>query len=199
MTIIPFDEASFIWGQAGIPGSGITGAEKTSFQNRLTALEAIVPATTLAQLGDAAIAAPATGQILRYNGTKWANYTPPAQNIAFGLPFVFDGGGAVLTTGTWFSNIEIPFACQLTGYTLIGSPTGSAVLTVYRSSYGAHPTYTDISGTEKPTLASQVKSQNLTISSWTRNLSAGDLLRITLDSVATTNYMTLNLRFTRTL
>ena len=194
MPIQPFDDAEFQWGQPGLPGTGITSTEVGSIKSRLLALEAVTPATTLAGLSDTNITSPSTGQLLRWSGTKWENYTMPSTTMAFNLPFVLDGAGSVLTTGTWYSNIDIGFACQITGWVLVASPTSTASISLAKSTYDTHPTYSTIL---TATLSSQVKNRNLSITPI--SLAANDLLRVTLDSVASAPFMTLNLRLTRTL
>ena len=66
--------------------------------------------TTLDDLTDVVITSPATGQILRYDGSHWVNYTPPA------IPFTFavTDETTVITTGDAKITFRIPYACTMT-------------------------------------------------------------------------------------
>lgn len=92
--------------------------------------------------------------------------------------------------------IEIPISMKVTGWTVVADASGSIVLDVWRDSYANFPpTAADtITGTEKPTLSSAQKAQDLSLSTWSPNISAGDILAINVDSVATVKQVTLTLR-----
>ena len=200
MAIIPFDRSSFRWGQPGIPGSGITSLEVGTINSRLSALESVGSISELNDLSDVTLSSPTSGQILRHDGTDWKNYTPGSTTVTFNVPFVLDGGGAAITAGTKYQGIEIPFAATITGWTITGNASGSIVCTVSKATYANHPTYTAISGTEKPTLSSASKNQDLSLSTWTTAVSAGDLLQVSVDALATTVVLvTVNIRMTRTI
>ncbi len=124
--------------------------------------------------------------------------TTHGHTITVGIPLVLDGGGAVLTTGVKLSGIEIPFAATITGWTVTADVSGSIVCTVSKATYANVPTFTAISGTEKPTLSSAQKNQDLSLTTWTTAVAAGDLLEVSIDSVATITRATLNIRMTRT-
>ncbi len=66
--------------------------------------------SVLDDLTDVVITSPATGQILRYDGSHWVNYTPPA------LPWSFAASdeATALTTGDAKVTLRIPFACTMT-------------------------------------------------------------------------------------
>lgn len=196
--ILPFDRSSFRWGQPGLPGTGITTGEKNTINSRLDALEAVTPATTLAGLSDTNITSPAVGTYLRWDGTDWIDQGIDPVTLTFNVPFVLDGGGSTITTGVKYLGVEIPFAATITGWTFAGNATGSIVCTVSKATYAAHTTYTAISGTEKPTISSSTKGQDLTLTTWTTAVSAGDLLQVSVDSASTISFATLNLRMTRT-
>jgi len=117
---------------------------------------------------------------------------------AASLMVVLDGGGSALTTGVK-GDLVVPWNCTITGWTLLADQSGSIVIDVWRDSYANYPpTVADtIAGTEKPTLSSAAKNQDLALSSWTTSLSAGDILRFNVDSVATVQRVTLVLHVTR--
>jgi hypothetical protein len=111
------------------------------------------------------------------------------------LTFVIDGGGSAITTGQK-GHLEIPFACTITGWTLLADQSGSIVVDVWKDTYANFPpTVADtIAGTEKPTLSSVQKNQDLTLTTWTTALTAGDILAFNVDSVTTVTRVTLSIR-----
>jgi hypothetical protein len=72
------------------------------------------------------------------------------------------------------------------------------VVTISRATYNNFPTFTAISGTEKPTLTAAQKNQDLSLTSWTTALAVGDVLRASIDSASTVKRLTITLRVTRT-
>lgn len=111
------------------------------------------------------------------------------------LTFIIDGGGSAITTGQK-GHLEIPFACTITGWTLLADQSGSIVIDVWKDTYANFPpTVADtIAGSEKPTLSSAQKNQDLTLTSWTTSVAAGDILAFNVDSVATVTRVTLSIR-----
>src|SRR5580704_11699446 len=76
-----------------------------------------------------------------------------------------NGAGSTPATGVgarWSS----PAACTITGWTLVADQSGSAVIDVLRGTYAAFPTTSSIAGTDKPTLSSAQKAEDLTLSGW---------------------------------
>lgn len=103
--------------------------------------------------------------------------------------------GPVLSTGVK-AYIEIPFACEVTGWTVLADASGSIVLDVWKDTYANFPpTIADtITGSEKPTLSSQQKNQDLTLPTWTADIAAGSILAINIDSCTGIKQVTLSLR-----
>jgi len=117
----------------------------------------------------------------------------PSKVIA--LTFIIDGGGSAITTGQK-GHLEIPFACTITGWTLLADQSGSIVIDVWKDTYANFPpTVADtIAGSEKPTLSSAQKNQDLTLTTWTTAVAAGDILAFNVDSVSTVTRVTLSIR-----
>ena len=115
------------------------------------------------------------------------------------ITFIIDGGGSVITTGQK-GHLEIPFACTITGWTLLADQSGSIVIDVWRDTYANFPpTVADtIAGTEKLTLATAQKNQDLALTTWTTAVAAGDILAFNVDSAATVTRVTLSIRATKT-
>ena len=95
-----------------------------------------------------------------------------------------------------FSDVFIPFNLTVNSWDIWSSVTGSVVVDVLRSSYSSLPTFTSIAGTEKPTLTGQSKNQDNTLTSWSVGLTAGDILRFNIDSIATITNFTVVLKVT---
>lgn len=100
------------------------------------------------------------------------------------IQYTIDGGGSVPSTGAK-GQVSIPVACTVTGWVITGDASGSAVVDVLRSTYSGFPTTSSIAGSEKPTLASAQKNEDLTLTTWTTALAAGDIVQFNLNSVAT--------------
>lgn len=134
------------------------------------------------------------GQILKADGTNFVT----ADNVAV-FNFIIDGGGIVITTGQK-GHLEIPFNCTITGWTILAEQSGSIVIDIWKDTYASFPpTVADtITGTEKPTLSSAQKNQDLSLSSWTTSVTAGDILAFNVDSITTLTRVVVSLRVTKT-
>jgi hypothetical protein len=110
----------------------------------------------------------------------------------------FDGGGSTLTTGTKLY-LEIPFACIITGVTVLADVSGSIVIDIWKDTYANYPpTVADtITASAKPTISSAVKAQDTTLTGWTTAISAGDILGFNIDSITTIKLCTLSLKVTK--
>jgi len=120
---------------------------------------------------------------------------PPVMYEALGV--VIDGGTVAPTTGSKGFRV-VPFACTITGWEILADASGSAVVDVKKGTYAGFPTTATIAGSEKPTLSGAQKNQDLTLTTWTVALAAGDILEFNLDSVATCKRVTVTLFVTRT-
>ncbi len=101
-----------------------------------------------------------------------------------------DGGGTALTTGTkGYRYIEQN--CTITGWDVRSDVSGNIVFDVKRSGVS-------IAGTEKPTLSGASSAQDLTLTTWTVSLSAGDIIEFIIDSTATLTRATLSVLVTKT-
>lgn len=112
--------------------------------------------------------------------------------------FVLGDGVNALAAGATVDLPDIPYACTVLGWTMTADASGSAVATISKATYANFPTFTAISGTEKPTLSSAQKNQDLSLTTWTTSLSQGDVLRASLDSASTVKRVEIALRVTLT-
>lgn len=92
------------------------------------------------------------------------------------LSMTFDGGGQPLATNlfTWFSCTN---AMTITSWQIVGYPDTSSIVVDLRKDTFANfpPTSADtIAGTELPTLLSQNKNSDGTLSTWTTSVNPGD-------------------------
>lgn len=81
--------------------------------------------------------------------------------------------------------LRVPRALTIKGWTIFADVSGSIVIDVLRATYAAYPTLSSIASTEKPTLSSAVKNQNLSLSAFTTALAAGDILQFVVNSAST--------------
>jgi len=115
-----------------------------------------------------------------------------------GIIYVIDGGGEAISTGV-AGFLEIPFACTITGWTIVADQSGSIVVDVWNDVYGNFPpTVADtIAGSEKPTISAATKGQDLSLGTWTTGVDAGDILGFNVDSCSTIERVTLAIRAVR--
>ncbi len=103
---------------------------------------------------------------------------------AFGI--TIDGLGSVITSGEK-GYISIPYDATITGWNIFSDLSGDCVIDVWKDTYDNFPPTSgdSITGTEKPTLSSQRKNRNLTLSSWTTTLSVGDVIGFNVEETPT--------------
>lgn len=113
--------------------------------------------------------------------------------------FIIDGGGAAITTGVK-GDLEIPFACAISQWTLLGDQSGSIVVDVWKDTYANYPPVVgdSITASAKPTISSATKGQSSTLTGWTTTIAAGDTLRFNVDSITSLTRCQLALKVTRT-
>jgi hypothetical protein len=137
-----------------------------------------------------------TTTFLRADGTFAAPAAGAARIGAVGL--IIDGGGSAITTGVK-GFLRVPFACTITGVTLLSTDAsataGSIVIDIWKDTYANYPpTVADtITASAKPTLSSANKSENTTLTGWTTAITAGDILGFKVDSASTVTKVLLSL------
>ena len=127
--------------------------------------------------------------------TSIVNGQPALGSRVASLNFVIDGGGSTPATGA-YGQINVPVACTITGYVITADQSGSAVVDVLRSTYSGFPTTSSLASSDKPTLSSVQKNENLSVSVWTTALAAGDQLQANLNSVTTCTRLNLTINVT---
>jgi len=119
------------------------------------------------------------------------------RNGSFGI--TIDGGGSAITAGVK-GYITIPYDCTITGWDILADVSGSIVVDVWKDTYANFPpTVADtIAGSEKPTLSSQVKNQDNSLSTWTTSVTSGDIIAFNVDSASTLTRVNLIIKVLKT-
>jgi hypothetical protein len=133
------------------------------------------------------------------NGTSGTSGTS-APATAGTVNVVIDGSGSLIPTGVK-GDLYWNFAATITGWTILADQTGAIVVDVWKDTYANYPpTVADtIAGTEKPTLvASSVKNQDLSLTSFSTAVTAGDIWRFNVDSSTSVTRVTISFNYTRT-
>ena len=128
-------------------------------------------------------------EVLQFDASQNASFVSNTRT----LNFIIDGGGSVITTGSK-GYVVLDGDYTVTGWTILADQSGSIVVDVNRATYTNFPTFTNIDGTEPPTLSSAQKNEDLTLSSWTTTLSARDVLEFNVASATTVTRVTVALR-----
>ena len=102
------------------------------------------------------------------------------------LVFIIDGGGSAITTGQK-GHLEIPFKCEIQRVTMLADQSGSIVVDIWKDTYANFPpTDADsITSATPPTISAAQKSQDATLTGWTKTINEGDILAFNVDSAAT--------------
>ena len=116
------------------------------------------------------------------------------------INFLLDGGGSAITTGVKGDIVMPDFAGTIAKWTLLGDQSGSIVIDLWLDSYANFaPTVADtITASAKPTISTATKGQSSTLTGWTTTFSAGAILRVNVDSIASLTRCTMALDVLRT-
>jgi len=111
------------------------------------------------------------------------------------LTFIIDGGGSAITTGQK-GHLEIPFKCEILQATLLADVSGSIVVNIWKDTYANFPPAVGdkITADAPPTITTAVKSQDATLTGWTKAIAAGDILAFNVDSATTVTRVVLSLK-----
>jgi hypothetical protein len=125
--------------------------------------------------------------------------TGPISAVTASILFQVSNDGVALTTGIK-GDVLIPFNATITEWSLLADQTGSAVVDIWKDTYGNYPPTSgdSITGSAKPTITSSNKGQSSTLTGWTTTINAGETLRFNLDSVSTIQRLSINIKISRT-
>lgn len=121
------------------------------------------------------------------------------EGLSYTISVIIGDGVSAITTSPAVKGAvgPIPAASTITGWTMFADASGSIVVDVLKAAYSALPPSSSIAGTEKPTLASAQKNQDLSLSSWTNTLAEGDWLSFEVESATTVKQVYLGLKCER--
>lgn len=122
----------------------------------------------------------------------------PQPSVPASIHYIFDGGGVALSTGLKGS-IIVPFDCTIDSWTLVGSPSGSVTVDIWKSSLAAYPPNAgnSICGGAKPALSSSQKATSSALGAWDTAIAEGDVLSFNIDSAASITLASIALKVTR--
>jgi len=207
--------ASWPAGNAGITDhgelSGLADDDHTQYLNiarhDLTArhpLGTVVPhESALNNIGNVNAPSPSDDQALAWDAatSKWIPQTlgGGGGGGTTSITFVIDGAGSTITTGQK-GHLEIPFACTIQRVTMLADKSGSIVVDIWKDTYANFPpTSADsITASAPPTISSAQKSQDSTLTGWTKSISSGDILAFNVNSCSTITRVTISLKVDRT-
>lgn len=125
-----------------------------------------------------------------------------ATNVIGSVGITIDGGGSAITTGVK-GYIEVPYACGIDRYTMLADQSGSAVVDIWKCTYSqfdagaTHPVTGDkITASAPPTITTATKGQSATLTGWTTNITAGDIIGFSVTSATTITRLTVQLKVT---
>lgn len=161
------------------------------------AMKSLTLGSSLEFSGDTFQRAALTGAVTASAGSN-------ATASTFDIVWVINGNGSTISTGVVKgSDYHADFAFTIQGWTVLagGSETGAIVIDAWKDSYSNFPpTVADtIAGSEKPTItATGAKGQDTSLSTWTTSVSAGDVIRLNVDSVTSLTAVTVILKCSKT-
>lgn len=135
--------------------------------------------------------------IIRFDGTS-GEWTTSTATVLHTIPFIIDGGGVAITTGIK-GTIHIPFAAEILEWTITSDQVGSINVDINKASFSGYPTTSSIAASEHLTLSSAQKNQSSTLTGWTKDIIADDILEFEVDSASTVEKVTINLYVTEAL
>lgn len=116
-----------------------------------------------------------------------------------GIVADLNAGGIELGTGV-LAWLTVPFACTITRVTATADQTGSIVVDIWKDTYANYPpTDADsITASAPVTISAGTKSDDTTLTGWTKTIAAGDVLMFNVDSVADIEHLVIVLYVTKT-
>ncbi len=142
--------------------------------------------------------APDSGKYLQSQGAGsdpiWATVAGGSSTGSFGV--TVDGGGSVLTAGSK-GYVYIPFACTITGWSLVADQAGSVAFDVEKAADGTIPS-ASIVASAAPALSSDQIERSTTLTGWTTSVTANDVIEFEITGTpATITRATLQIHYTK--
>jgi hypothetical protein len=123
-----------------------------------------------------------------YNGAGQFS-TPPGGAVRRTITWVIDGGGSVIATGAR-DVVTVPFTCTIKKWRILSSDaaitSGSIVIDLWKDTYANFPPLVadTITAAAKPTVTAGIQNEDSTLTGWTLAITAGDILRLNVDSAS---------------
>jgi hypothetical protein len=154
------------------------------------------PVSTLSGLTDVSISDVTDGQALVFDGTEWVN-----QNVATSsegaITYNLDGLTAVIIPNNDYPMLTVPFNCEIIDWSIVSDVVGSIEIDIWRAN-GTIPTVSDsIVGGNYIELITQQINSDTTLTGWTTNLIAGDILKFNVNSATLVTQITIVLKITK--
>lgn len=130
----------------------------------------------------------------------WSDIAAAIVDLAKGtITFVIDGGGSAITTGEK-GYLRIPFDCEIERVTMLADQSGSIVVDIWKDTYANFPpTDADsITSSAPPTISSAQKSEDATLTDWTKAIVADSILAFNVDSCTGIERVTISLKIKKT-
>jgi hypothetical protein len=107
-----------------------------------------------------------------------------------------DGGGTTPAAG-FKGFLQVPYAGTISRWTVLADASGSAQITVKKSTYSGFPATVSIVAAAPPNLASAQKGTSSTLPGWTTAVAQNDVLEFDLDSASALTWLNLELQITK--
>lgn len=176
------------WGTIGT-GGGTDSDEKVKVSSNDTSADYLITQVS----GTAGVT------VYEYNNGGNEVLVISGSNPIYGaMSIQIDGGGSVLTTGVK-GDIRMPFNMDIERASLLADVSGSCVIDIWGDTYANYPpTVADtITAAAKPTLSTAIKSEDTTLTGWSKSRLEGSTLRINVDSATTLTRVELSLKYKR--
>lgn len=118
------------------------------------------------------------------------------ETASFGITLQCEDN-TLIATGEKQVYLAMPYDCTITGWRLTGNTVGSIVIDVWKKNSDI-PTVADtITGTEKPTLDDEQIAADTNLTSWTTDVTAGDIIAFNVESVTDLSAAVLTIMVTK--
>lgn len=145
---------------------------ETAYNNQVAAMSQVT-----AEAGTSTTVERVTAQRIRQN-------VDASEAAVTAVTVTIDGGGSAITTGALGKFPTIPYSGTIQSIEIAADQTGSIVVDIWKAA-SAIPTNSDsITDSTPPTLSSQQRETDSTLTNWTTAVAAGDVLGFEVDSAA---------------
>ena len=170
-------------GAQGDTGIGWTGAQGTQGVTGLQGIQGTQGVTGLQGI----------------QGTQGVTGVPGVPGVTGAIEIIFDGGGSEIVVGA-ITDLYIPYEMNITGWKLLGTPTGIVDIQLYKSTVGTYPpgiTGTITGGWTGAHMTDAIYNSDTELSGWDTTLTRDDVLEARIEHASNTTYAMLVLEFYR--